>query len=300
MTPSLIETPKTTDATANSLDLWVTERFGSAGVTFKVNSILHRSESSFQTLDIIDTDAFGRMMLLDGCVMTTEKDEFIYHELISHVPLLSLPTAPERVLVIGGGDGGTVREVLKHPSVKEVVLCEIDGDVITASQEYLPSIGGFLENPRVTLEVKDGIAYMASLPPNSFDVILIDSTDPVGPGEGLFTHEFYTNAKNALKPHGILTAQTEGLMALPEGVKKIYSLLRGVFPHVRGYHATVPTYPCGLWSWSFCTKDPGITPTAHLTPQKAVPIEATCRYYNHAVHQAVFALPNFAKALVDG
>ena len=297
-TPSVLAATETQTQQSPSMDLWVTERFNNAGFTFKVNKVVHSSRSEFQALDIVDTEAYGRLMLLDGCVMTTEKDEFIYHELISHVPLFSLPNPPKRVLVIGGGDGGTVREILKHPSVEEVVLCEIDGDVIRYSQQYFPTIGGDIDNPKVTLEVRDGVAYMANLAPESFDAIMVDSTDPVGPGEGLFTQKFYTDAMNALKPEGVLVAQTESLIALPEGVKKIYSVLKDVFPYVTGYCATVPTYPGGLWSWSFCTKGT-VTPTSHFNAANTEAIVATCQYYNAAVHQAVFALPNFAQKLIQ-
>ncbi len=191
-------------------DIWYTEKYDDVlGLTFKIKSMLHSEQSDFQKVEVIDTEAYGKMLLLDGLVMTTEKDEFFYHEMITHVPMLSHPN-PERVLVVGGGDGGTVREVLNHPSVKEVVLCEIDKAVIDVSRKYLPSIAGKLDDNRVKINVEDAVEYMKRQK-NTFDVILIDSTDPLGPGVGLFTKEFYTNVKNALKENGVMAAQSESL-----------------------------------------------------------------------------------------
>jgi spermidine synthase len=277
------------------MDLWVTERHdGTTGMTVKVKNTLYHEESEFQTIDILDTEAYGRMLLLDGMVMVTEKDEFIYHELISHVSLLSHPN-PRKVLVIGGGDGGTVREVLKHPSVEKVILCEIDGMVIQACRTYLPSMAGKLSDPRVEIEVRDGVAFVANRS-NEFDVILIDSTDPLGPGEGLFTEDFYKNVSAALKPDGIMVAQSESPLADQREMRMMYSLLRKVFPVVEPYLGPIPTYPGGYWSWAFCTKD--AKPLEYINEAEAARLEKTTRYYNRAIHEAAFAIPNFVKPLV--
>jgi spermidine synthase len=277
-------------------DLWYTEKHDNKfGITIKVKETLFHEVSKFQTIDIIDTEAFGRTLLLDGMVMTTEQDEFIYHEMITHIPLLN-HSNPEEVLVIGGGDGGTVREVLKHKSVKKVVLCEIDGMVIEACKKYLPSIAGKLDDPRVDIQVCDGITYIAEQK-NRFDVIIIDSTDPLGPGEGLFTEEFYTNVKEALKPNGIMTAQSESPIADKREISLIYSLLRKVFPSVKAYVAPIPTYPGGFWSWSYCSCDTGSN--KNINEEAAIKIEKTCMYYNREIHKAAFALPNFVRNLVE-
>ncbi|MCE3234645.1 MAG: spermidine synthase, partial [Vampirovibrio sp.] len=235
--------------------------------------------------------ALGRMLLLDGMVMTSERDEFIYHEMIAHIPMLAHPN-PKNVLVIGGGDGGTIREVLKHPSVERAVLCEIDGDVIEVSKKYLPSIAGKLDDPRVEIEVRDGAAYIANHK-NTFDVILIDSTDPIGPGEKLFTQEFYQNTLAALTENGIMACQSESPVAVPDECKRINKLLRSVFPYVQPYTACIPSYPGGQWTWSFCSK--GIKPLENLNESVAAELEKTARYYNREIHKSVFILPNYVK-----
>lgn len=277
------------------MDLWITERHDeTTGITVKVKNTLYHEVSEFQTIDILDTEAYGRMLLLDGMIMVTEKDEFIYHEMIAHVPMLSHPD-PKRVLVIGGGDGGTVREVLKHPSVEKVILCEIDGLVIQASRTYLPSIAGKLSDARVDIEVADGVKFIANRK-NEFDVILIDSTDPLGPGEGLFTETFYTHVMEALRPGGVMVAQSESPFADQREIGLMYNLLHKVFPVVTPYVGPIPTYPCGYWSWAYCSKD--VKPTDFYNTAQAELIEKGTKYYNQAIHQACFAIPNFLKPLV--
>jgi len=263
---------------------------------FKYSQLLYEKQSAFQNIKVVDTNFYGRMLLLDDLVMTTEKDEFIYHEMISHIPLLAHPN-PQSVLVIGGGDGGTVREVLKHPTVNEVVLCEIDGDVIKACKQFLPTIAGRLDDPRVDVQVRDGIEYIAQQK-NCFDVILIDSSDPVGPGVGLFTEAFYQNVKAALKPGGIMANQSESPMAQADGVQKIYALLNSVFQLVVPYYAAIPTYPGAYWTWAFCTNGDG--PLHQINEALAVELEQTTRFYNRQVHRAVFALPNFIRERIYG
>ncbi|OGH99799.1 MAG: spermidine synthase [Candidatus Melainabacteria bacterium GWF2_32_7] len=275
-------------------DLWYTERHDDKfGITIKVKETLCHEVSEFQTIDIIDTEGFGRVLLLDGMVMTTEQDEFVYHEMISHIPLLN-HSNPEQVLVIGGGDGGTIREVLKHPSVKRAVLCEIDGKVIEVSKKFLPTIAGKLDDPKVEIQVRDGVAYIAEQK-NVFDVILIDSTDPLGPGEGLFTEEFYTNVKESLKPNGIMVAQSESPIADKREINLMYALLRKVFPIVKPYLGPIPTYPGGYWSWAYCSCN--VSPFDNINDALAAQIEKTTKHYNREIHKAAFALPNFVKEL---
>lgn len=278
------------------MDLWVTETFNNVRLGLKVTDTLYSGQSDFQAVDVVETTAYGRLLLLDGMVMTTEKDEFIYHEMVSHVPLLSLRKPAKEVLVIGGGDGGTVREVLRHPSVERVVLCEIDRDVIDVSKRFLPSIAGQLDDPRVEIVVADGVQYVASQQ-NRFDVIIIDSTDPMGPGVGLFTVDFYRDVQRALKPHGIMTAQTESPISGPEGVQRIYANLRQVFPITTAYWGAVPTYPGALWTWGFCSNE--VLPLLHVDPRAAEALASHCRYYNYGVHTGAFQLPNFVRELVQ-
>lgn len=276
------------------MDLWYTEKHpNKAGITLQVKNTLFTGQSDFQKVDIIDTEGFGRMLLLDGLVMTSEHDEFFYHEMISHIPMLGHHN-PENVLIIGGGDGGTVREVLKHPSVKEVVLCEIDKMVIDVSKEFLPTIACGLDDPRVQINVEDAVKYIERQK-NRFDVILIDSTDPMGPGVGLFTEEFYNNVKTALRLGGIVVPQTESPWACEKDFKLINTLLSKVFTVVEPYFAPVPTYPGAYWSWTFCSNGikPGISDEALATE-----IEKSTKYYNRDIHRAVFAVPNYVRKVL--
>lgn len=290
-------------------ELWISERFKDSVETgWRVKKTLYHAVSEFQTIDIVETDFYGRMLLLDGLVMTTEKDEFIYHEMISHIPMLAHPN-PKQVLVIGGGDGGTVREVLKHPSVERVVLCEIDGLVIESSREFLPSIAGALDDPRVDIQVRDGAAYIAEIARGSgveaegpkqsdskFDVILIDSTDPIGPGGHLFTKEFYTHVLQALTENGVVANQSESPISQAEEVTRVNTLLNSVFPVVKTYTAMIPTYPGCQWTWSFSSKK--ANPLDNIDAKRVAEIEKTCQYFNAQVHHAVFALPNYIRALI--
>jgi spermidine synthase len=278
------------------MDLWIRERFlDRFEQGYRVTDVLHFSKSEFQEVSVVETTALGRMLLLDGMIMTTERDEFIYHEMISHIPMLAHPN-PKKVLVIGGGDGGTIREVLKHPSVEKAVLCEIDGEVIDVCRKYLPSIADKLDDPRVEIVVRDGAAYIAEHP-NTFDVILIDSTDPIGPGEKLFTEQFYKHVLAALTEHGIMACQSEAPIAVPEECQRINKLLRSVFPYVQPYTACVPTYPSGQWTWTFCSK--GVKPLDAINESVADELAKFCKYYNRQVHQAVFALPNYMKSIFN-
>lgn len=279
-----------------TLDVWFTEKHeDKQGISLKVKEILYSGQSKFQKIDLIDTEAYGKVLLLDGLVMTTEKDEFFYHEMISHIPLLAHP-CPEKVLIIGGGDGGTIRETLKHPSVKEIILCEIDGDVIDISRQYLPSIAGCMDDSRVKIHIEDAVEFIKNKK-ESFDAVLIDSTDPLGPGVGLFTEEFYTNVKESLKEKGVMSAQTESPIACQKEFKLINNLLNKVFPIVTPYFAPVPTYPGAYWSWTYCSAQLN----AGLNNQDlAVEIEKTTKYYNIDIHNAVFAVPNYVKQLIKG
>lgn len=274
--------------------IWYTEKHeDKIGITLKVNNILYSGQSQFQKVEIIESEAYGKMLLLDGLVMTSEKDEFFYHEMISHIPLLA-HSNPQSVLVIGGGDGGTVREVLKYHSVKEIILCEIDELVIDISREYLPTIAGKLDDTRVKIHIEDAVKYIADQK-NRFDVVLIDSTDPLGPGVGLFTEEFYTNVKESLKPGGVMAAQTESPIACKNEFKLINQLLNQVFPVVKPYFAPVPTYPGGYWSWTFCSVE--IQPE-NRNQQFAAELENRTKYYNRDIHSAVFAMPNYIRELI--
>lgn len=265
------------------------------GVAIKVKEVLFSDQSEFQKVEIIDSDsALGKILTLDDLMMTTEGDEYFYHEMIAHIPMMN-HKSPKSVLVIGGGDGGTVREVLKHDTVERVVLCEIDGMVIDACKKYLPTIAGKLDDPRVEILVEDAIEYIKDKE-NEFDIVLIDSTDPMGPGEGLFTEEFYTNVRKSLKKGGIVTAQSESPVVNKEEIKKMYTLLKKVFPITSTFTSPIPTYPGGYWAWAFCSAE--VEPLSYIDERRCEEITKTCKIYNKEYHQARFALPNFLKNLL--
>ncbi len=276
------------------MDLWYTEKHtDAAGITLRIRKSLFSGESEFQKLDIVETDEYGRMMLLDGLVMVTERDEFVYHDMVTHPALFTQPN-PKKVLVIGGGDGGTIREIVRHPEVELAVLCEIDGLVIEKSIELLPSmaceIGG--SNPKVKLHVDDGIAYIKEHR-GEFDIILVDSTDPIGPAVGLFEEGFYQTVFAALKEDGIMVAQSESPFYHADIQKDMYHNLRAVFPIVEMYQAFIPTYPSGLWSFAFASKQ--YHPIKDFDRERAAQRKFHTRYYNEDLHLGAFMLPTFAR-----
>lgn len=264
------------------------------GIAIKAGKVLYSKQSEFQKVEVFETEsALGRVLTLDDLMMTTEGDEYHYHEMITHIPMMQHKN-PESVLVIGGGDGGTVREVLKHKTVKKVVLAEIDGLVIDACKEFLPTISCGLSDPRVDIQVVDAIDFIKDKK-NEYDIVLIDSTDPMGPGEGLFTDEFYSNVKASLKDGGIMVAQSESPFAQKDAVQKMYVQLRKVFPICDTYTSNIPTYPGGYWAWAFCSKD--VKPLSYFADDRYEDIVKTCKIYNKDYHNARFALPNYLKEL---
>lgn len=276
------------------MEMWYTEKHSeNVGITMKVTKTLFSGKSEFQQLDIVETVEYGKMMLLDGLVMVTERDEFVYHDMIAHPALFTHPD-PKKVLVIGGGDGGSIREIMKHPGVEEAVLCEIDGLVIDKSIELLPSMASEIDgsNPRVKLHVDDGIAYIRDHP-DEFDVILVDSTDPIGPAVGLFEEDFYRVVHGALKKDGIMVAQSESPFYHAEIQKSMYGNLRAVFPIVEMYQAFIPTYPSGLWSFAFASKQ--YHPVKDFDRERAARRDFDTRYYNEDLHLGAFMLPTFAR-----
>jgi len=275
--------------------LWFTELHGkTSGITIKIKKILKSIETQYQKLDVFETEDYGRLLTLDNLVMTTERDEFIYHEMLAHIPMFS-HNNPENVLIIGGGDGGTLREVLKHKTVKNVDMVEIDKEVVNASKEFFPTLSVGFDNPRTNLKFVDGVEFVRNKE-DIYDVIIIDSTDPIGPGKVLFTEEFYKNCYKALKKNGIFVSQTESPFHNPEWVQDIYSELKKVFPIVKAYKAEIPTYPSGIWTFSFCSEN--IDPIENFQKIKYGDYNLKLKYYNDEIHKGAFALPNFVKELI--
>ncbi len=275
------------------MDMWLKEmQIENAAMTYKVKETLVRKKTEFQDLAILDTYEFGRMLVLDGIVQTTVKDEFVYHEMISHIPLFT-HKKPERVLVVGGGDGGVIREILKHPTVKEAVLCEIDGAVIEECKKYLPEISCALSDPRCTVIVGDGIKYVKEHK-NEFDIVIVDSTDPFSIAEGLFGGNFYRDIHETLKEDGIFIAQTETPFFLPDTVKKVFNDAKEIFPVTRLFMAAIPTYPGGYWSFTIGSKkyDPLETDMKKIQ-------DLDTRYYTPELHKACFVLPKYIKDIIE-
>lgn len=274
------------------MEMWIKEaQIEDAAMIYKVNETLVRKQTEYQDLAIVESDRFGRMLLLDGIVQTTIADEYVYHEMISHIPLFTHPN-PEKVLVVGGGDGGAIREVLKHPSVKKAVLCEIDRCVVEECIRFMPEISCELENPRCEVFIGDGIKYVHEHK-NEFDVIIVDSTDPFGAAEGLFGGSFYKEISECLTKDGIFVAQTETPFYLPEVVKKVFSDAKEVFPVTKLFMAAIPTYPGGYWSFTIGSK-------MHDPEEASVPDELgfDTRYYTKKLHKACFALPKYVEDLI--
>jgi spermidine synthase len=255
---------------------------------FEIRATLWEARSPFQHVQIVDTVSFGRALVLDDALQTTEADEFLYHEPLAQIPLLAHPH-PRRVLIVGGGDGGALRHALMHDTVERVVQVEIDELVVTACQRWLPGIAaGAFQHPHAELIIGDGLAYLRDVS-EPFDVILVDSTDPVGPAEGLISEEFYRLAASALSEHGIFAMQTGSPLLMRDELDAATSRMRSVFSIVGTYLGHVPSYPGVLWSWTAgsTTLDPGV-------PRRSAP--TGLRYYTPEVHRAAFALPAYLQA----
>ncbi|GMA50825.1 polyamine aminopropyltransferase [Alicyclobacillus contaminans] len=274
-------------------ELWFTERQNdNLEIGLRINKILHSEQTEYQSMDVVETEQYGTLLVLDGCIMTTDKDEFVYHEMLAHVGLHTHPN-PKSVLIVGGGDGGVIREAIKHPSVERAVLAEIDGRVVEVSKQYFPNIASGLSDPRVDVQITDGIQYVKDHP-GEFDVIYIDSTDPIGPAVGLFAKEFYQAVSNALREDGLFVAQTESPFVNQDLIQKVHADVRDLFPICELYLAYVPTYPTGMWSFTMGSKK-----YHPLRDQQPIRVQDT-KYYTEQVHQAAFALPKFVQELVRG
>lgn len=275
------------------MEMWIKEmQLKNSAMTYKVKETLVREKTKYQDLAIVDTEDFGRMLLLDGIVQTSIKDEFIYHEMITHIPLFTHPN-PQNVLVIGGGDGGAIREILKHPSVKKAVMCEIDEDVIKECKKYLPEISSALDDERCEIFIGDGIKYVKEYK-NEFDVIIVDSTDPFSIAEGLFKGNFYRDIYNALTEDGLFVAQTETPFFLPGTVRKTFKDAKEIFPVTKLFMAGIPTYPGGYWSFTAGSKkyDPSKVDISKIP-------DLGYKYYTPELQRASFVLPRYIQKLTE-
>jgi len=283
-------------STGSYQDGWFTqEDFGAVRLSLHASELLHDERTPYQHIAIYDTAYFGRVLTLDGTVMLTERDEFAYHEMIAHVPLCTLPE-PRDVLIIGGGDCGTLREVLRHPGIERVVQCEIDECVTRACRRHLPWVDGAIRDPRAELVFADGTRYVGDHE-RSFDLVIVDSTDPRDLAIGLYLEEFYALVCRALKPGGVMTAQAETPFWAASMVRAMYEQIRGAFRYATGYLAWIPTYSSGCWNLAYASN--GRTERDHFAADRAEEVTRSSRYYNARVHAASFALPNFARDVIE-
>lgn len=279
------------------MELWYTEKHTPhVNFSIKVDRQLYSGKSEFQRIDIFDSAEFGRFLTLDGYMMLTEKDEFIYHEMIAHVPM-AVNGAIQKVLVIGGGDGGTCRELLRYPTITSIDLVEIDELVVEVCKKYLSQTAGCFSDPRIHFHFEDGLKFIRHCE-NMYDLIIVDSTDPFGPGEGLFTKEFYGNCYKALKEDGIMVNQHESPFYKEDAyaMQRAHKRIVESFPISRVYQAHIPTYPSGHWLFGFASKK--YHPVKDLKAVQWNALGMKTRYYNVQLHAGAFALPNYVEEMM--
>ena len=271
------------------VELWYTQyQTPDVKFTFRVKDVIHTEASDYQTIEVLDTYEFGRMLVLDQCIMFTERDEHIYHEILVHPAMVCHPN-PKRILVIGGGDGGALREILKY-EIELVKLVEIDAKVIEVSKKFFPALGNSFLDTRVTTIVDDGAAYVKRTK-ESFDIIFVDSPDPVGHAEVLVKDDFIHSCAKLLKDNGVFVAQTQALFYESNFISGYIKRVKRIFPVVRPYFASIPTYAEGPWSFTFASF--AVDPLEIKRKAKG-----PLRYYNEEVHRASFVLSEDTKELL--
>lgn len=282
-------------------NVWFTDKDDDQALSLRFTGEVHHDvRSPFQRVRILESFKYGKMLALDDMVMTTINDEFHYHEMIAHPAMFTLKEA-KNILVIGGGDGGTVRELLRHEQVEQVTMVEIDGEVIEACKKHLPEIATEFDNPKLNLIVDDGIAFIKNAAPGTYDLVIVDGSDPVGPAEGLFSVEFYTNCYNALKDKGMLVAQGESPKFNEHAFSELNKTLQQIFGKENAPISLfyVPTYPTGMWSFQYGLKNVEHPKTIENSSEtEAFVAKHGLRYYNNDVHRGSFATPNFVQQLV--
>ena len=279
------------------MELWFSERHTpNVKLSIRVNRQLYSGQSEFQRIDVFESKEFGRFLTLDGYMMLTERDEFIYHEMMVHVPMAVHP-AVKRVLVIGGGDGGVIRELTRYENIEHIDMVEIDPLVVEVCRKYLPMTACRLDDPRVHIFYEDGLKFIRSRE-NEYDLIIVDSTDPFGPGEGLFTKEFYGNCYKALKEDGIMVNQHESPFYEEDAaaMQRAHRRIVESFPISRVYQAHIPTYPSGHWLFGFASKR--YHPVHDLNAAAWNLRGIGTRYYTTRLHSGAFSLPAYVEELL--
>lgn len=280
------------------MELWYTEEHTpDVRFTIRVDKQLISLKSDFQKIDVFESKEFGRFLTLDGFMMVTEKDEFIYHEMITHVPMAVNPNI-KKVLVIGAGDGGTIRELVRYRTIEKIDMVEIDEAVVKVAKQFLPKTSAWLDDERVTIYYEDGLKFVRRFE-NEYDLIIVDSTDPFGPGEDLFTREFYGNCYNALNAEGILINQHESpyYEKDADAMANAHKQLKSMFPIAQVYQFHLPTYPSGHWLFGFASKK--FDGVKDIQAQTWENFGLYTKYYNLELHKGAFALPTYVKELLS-
>lgn len=282
-------------------NVWFTDKDDSQALSLRYNEVLFNETSPFQQVRVFDTPAFGKMLAINNMVMCTERDEAHYHEMIVH-PAMQLAKKAENILVIGGGDGGTIREVLKYPQVKSVTMVEIDEVVVNASKSHMPGLASEFQNPKLRLIIGDGIEFVKKAAAAAFDLIIVDGSDPVGPAEGLFTANFYKDCQRALSENGLLVSQGESPLFHQRTFVDLHRCLRTIFgdKSVATMLFYASSYPTGMWSFQVASKKP-FNPIFDLDTTQAAKFskEKSLHYYNEGIHVGAFSLPNFVKRMLE-
>ena len=280
------------------MELWYTEeQTNNVRFSIRCDKQIYAAESDYQRIEIFSTPEFGKILILDDRIMLTEKDEFIYHEMITHIPLSVNPNI-KNVLVIGAGDGGVTAELTKYDNIEHIDLVEIDKMVVDACLEYLPDVSGKLLDKKVTIHIDDGLRYVRSCE-NQYDLIIVDSTDPVGPGEGLFTKEFYGSCYKALRDDGIMVYQHGSPFYDEDEVecRKMHRKVFRSFPVSRVYQAHIPTCPSGYWLFGFASKK--YHPLEDFRPERFDNLNIETWYYTTNLHRGAFMLPKYVEDLLE-
>jgi len=279
-------------------NLWFTDKDENQALSLRhTGNILFNETSPYQQVRVLESYSNGKFLAINNMVMATERDEFHYHEMITH-PALQAHGKVKSALVIGGGDGGTVRELFRYPEIEKVVMVEIDEAVVRAAKLHLPSMSSELENPKLDLKIADGIQFVKDAKPGTFDLIIVDGSDPVGPAEGLFTSEFFKNCHRLLKSDGVLVAQGESPLFHEKAFKELNFCLKSIFTGVHTMLFYAPTYPTGMWSLQMATKaalDPLAVDSKNV---RAFAREQKLKYYNEGIHLAAFQLPGFVRQML--
>ncbi|XP_054808143.1 spermidine synthase [Prosopis cineraria] len=271
--------------------------------SLKVEKILFKGKSDYQDVMVFQSSTYGKVLVLDGVIQLTERDECAYQEMIAHLPLSSIPN-PKKVLVIGGGDGGVIREVSRYSSVEKIDICEIDKMVVDVSKQFFPAMAVGYEDPRVTLHIGDGVAFLREVPEATYDAVIVDSSDPIGPAQELFEKPFFQSVAKALRPGGVVCTQAESIWLHMHIIEDIVANCRQIFKGSVNYAwTTVPTYPSGVIGFMLCSTEGPLVDFKHpVNPIDQNPSQKSDRplkFYNSEIHTAAFCLPSFAKKVIE-